>query len=282
MGNRRALCVGINKFKNLPTATLQGCVNDANDMALLLKEKLGFADTDITVLADAQATKAAVMGALRVMVDDAKAGKANYLVFSFSSHGTQIPDANGDEADKWDEAFCPYDTAAKAGQWDPNTIIVDDELHDLFLELPPAALLEVYLDTCHSGTGLKADDPNLLLSPFHPKPRWLPPPSYQAFEAPRELHALDTKRHGIDGLASRHHILWSGCRSDQTSADAHFDGRYNGAFPYYFVKAVRESNNTLTRAKIRDQVRTNLKKSGFKQLPQLEVDATNRNREIAP
>ena len=61
------------------------------------------------------------------MVDEAKAGRANYLVFSFSSHGTPIPDQNGDETDKWDEAFCPYDTAAKGGQWDPNTIIVDDE-----------------------------------------------------------------------------------------------------------------------------------------------------------
>ena len=49
MSNRRALCVGVNKFKNYPTAELRGCVNDANDMAQLLKDKLGFADGDITI-----------------------------------------------------------------------------------------------------------------------------------------------------------------------------------------------------------------------------------------
>ena len=41
--NRKAqLCVGINNFKNLPSAALQGCVNDARDMAALLKELMGF------------------------------------------------------------------------------------------------------------------------------------------------------------------------------------------------------------------------------------------------
>ena len=37
----RALCVGINLFKNYPQSTLHGCVNDANDMASVLKAYLG-------------------------------------------------------------------------------------------------------------------------------------------------------------------------------------------------------------------------------------------------
>jgi hypothetical protein len=40
--NRRALCVGINKFKNYPSAALQGCVNDTRDMTSVLKDFLGF------------------------------------------------------------------------------------------------------------------------------------------------------------------------------------------------------------------------------------------------
>ena len=35
--SKRALCVGINNFKNYPQAALQGCVRDANDMASLLE-----------------------------------------------------------------------------------------------------------------------------------------------------------------------------------------------------------------------------------------------------
>ena len=54
---KKALCVGINNFKNYPASALQGCVNDAQDMKGVLKEFLGFTDADITTLADAEATK---------------------------------------------------------------------------------------------------------------------------------------------------------------------------------------------------------------------------------
>lgn len=52
MSNKKALCIGINKFKNYPSAALNGCVNDANDMSSLLQDLLGFADPDIVKLID--------------------------------------------------------------------------------------------------------------------------------------------------------------------------------------------------------------------------------------
>ena len=33
-------------------------------------------------------------------------------------------------------------------------------------------------------------------------------------------------------------VLFAGCKADQTSADAYFNGRYSGAFTYYFLKAL--------------------------------------------
>lgn len=272
---RRALCVGINKFKNYPSAALQGCVNDAKDMAALHKELLGFTNADITVLTDAQATKANIMKLLSAMVADAKAGKFNYLVFSLSSHGTQVPDKNGDEPDRADEAFCPYDLAQKGNVWDPKYIILDDELHDLFVQLPPNVLLEVYLDTCHSGTGLKSID--MLLDR---KPRYLPPPSLEAF--------LD-----VDGRRSRglyesmlekgivHHILWAGCRSDQTSADAKIGGSWHGAFTYYYCKEMRKCKNKLSRLEVLKKVVADLQAGHYSQIPQLEGEATVRRSKIA-
>jgi hypothetical protein len=269
---RRALCAGINIFKNLPaTNFLQGCVNDAHDVAAVLKEFLGFTDADITILADAQATKAAIMAKLQSMVADAKAGKLNYLVFSLSSHGTQMPDTNGDEPDGADEAFCPHDLAQKGNQWDPAHVIVDDELHDLFVQLPSNVLLEVYLDTCHSGTGLRALD--LLLDR---KPRYLPPPSLEAFEQVDGCHGRGLRR-GLVEKGLVHNILWAGCRSDQTSADAHIGGAWHGAFTYYWVKEMRASQNKLSRSALLKKVVADLKAGKYSQVPQLECEATVRS-----
>jgi metacaspase-1 len=273
--NRKALCVGINQFKNYSSSNLQGCVNDANDMGALLKDFLGFTAGDITTLTDAQATKANIMSNLKSMVADAKAGKYSYLVFSLSSHGTQVPDTSGDEPDRADEAFCPHDLAQKGNAWDPNYIIVDDELHDLFVQLPKNVLLEVYLDTCHSGTGLKAID--MLLDR---KPRYLPPPSLEAFKMvegrrSRGLHQSLMEKELV------HHILWAACRSDQTSADAHISGGWHGAFTYYFVKEMRASQNKVSRLEILKRVIADLKAGHYSQVPQLEGEATVRTALMA-
>jgi hypothetical protein len=274
MPTKKALCVGINNFKNYPAAALQGCVNDANDMSALLQKLLGFQNSDITVLHDAQATKANIMSNLKAMVDGAKAGKYSYLVFSLSSHGTQVPDTSGDEPDRADEAFCPHDLAQAGDQWDKNNIIVDDELRDLLVQLPANVLLEVYLDTCHSGTGLRAID--LLLDR---KPRYLPPPSLEAFKR------VEGKRsHGLSrALLEKgivHHILWAGCRADQTSADAKIAGGWHGAFTYYFCKEMNASNNSLSRAEVLAKVRSGLSAGRYNQIPQLESEATKRQSKI--
>jgi hypothetical protein len=272
-GNRRALCVGINKFANLPVRNhLQGCINDANDMAALLAKYLGFSAGDITKLTDSQATKAAIVKNLTDMVNGAKAGKYAYLVFSLSSHGSQVPDKNGDESDKYDEAFCPYDLAAKAGNWDPAHIIIDDELHDLFAQLPQNVLLEVYFDTCHSGTGLKAID--LLMDRT---PRYIPPPSLKALKAvadatPKGLRTLTNRNKDI-----KNHILWAACRSSETSADAQIAGGWHGAFTYYFIKEMNACQNKLSRAEVLNKVKADLKKNGYQQNPQLESNATVRS-----
>lgn len=273
--SRKALCVGINNFQNYPGSALQGCVNDANDMAALLKKWLSFKDSDIVKLTDAQATKVNIMKNLKEMVDGAKKGKYSYLVFSISSHGTQVPDTSGDEPDNADEAFCPYDLKSAGNVWDPKHIITDDELHDLFIQLPANVLLEAYFDTCHSGTGLKALD-------FLPdrKPRWMPPPSYEAFEMVEGrrssgLYEMFLKK----GIV--HHILWAGCRSDQTSADAYIAGAWHGAFTYNFCKVMNATKNKLARKDVLKKVRAGLTAGHFSQTAQLEGEATKRNAPVA-
>lgn len=272
--SKKALCVGINNFKNYPSAALQGCVNDAHDMSALLQNLLGFKGSDITVLTDAQATKATIISNLKAMVDGAKAGKYSYLVFSLSSHGTQVPDLSGDEPDRADEAFCPHDLAQAGSQWDANHVILDDELRDLFIQLPANVLLEVYLDTCHSGTGLKAID--MLLDRT---PRYLPPPSLEAFEEVESKRSRGL-RHGMLEKGMVHNILWAGCRANQTSADAKIGGSWHGAFTYYFCKEMNACRNSLSRAELLTKVRADLKKGKYSQIPQLECEATKRQVQI--
>ncbi len=272
---KKALCVGINTFKNYPGSALRGCVNDANDMVALLKRWLGFGAGDIVKLTDARATKQNIMKVLTDMVIGARQGKYSYLVFSLSSHGTQVPDTNNDEPDHADEAFCPHDLAAKSGGWDPKHIIVDDELHDLFIQLPPNVLLEVYLDTCHSGTGLKAMD---FLD--ERRPRWMPPPSFEMMDErsnrrPRSFHEPLWEK----GIV--HHILWAGCRSDQTSADANIAGGWHGAFTYYFCEVMNKSKNKLARKEVLKRVRALLGANHYTQIPQLECEATKRTAPVA-
>ncbi|MDQ0075221.1 caspase family protein [Arthrobacter oryzae] len=262
--SKAALCVGINEFEHLPKSSwLQGCVNDARDLAGLLQADYGFAEADISILLDAQATKEQVVAQLNSLLDRAASGELQHIVFTFSSHGTQIPDASDDEADRLDEAFACYNINNSGDTWDPATVISDDELFTLFARLPDGVLMDVVLDTCHSGTGLKSLD----LLPGR-RPRFLPAPTARGvaateFSDTRALRDLVKAGRGVKP------VLLAACRADQTAADAFLEGRYNGAFTYNFIKAIR-GDGTLGRADILKLVSKGLRAGGFDQVAQLE------------
>jgi len=268
--SKAALCVGINEFEHLPKSSwLQGCVNDARDLAGLLQAGYGFAPADISLLLDSQATKKQVMAQLDSMLDRAAAGELQHIVFTFSSHGTQIPDSSNDEADRLDEAFACYDINNTGDSWDPATVISDDELFALFARLPDGILMDVVLDTCHSGTGLKSLD----LLPGR-RPRFLPAPTARGvaateFSDTRALRDLVKAGRGVKP------VLLAACRADQTAADAFLEGRYNGAFTYNFIKAVT-GDGTLGRADILKLVSKGLRAGGFDQVAQLEGSTAAR------
>jgi hypothetical protein len=44
------------------------------------------------------------------------------------------------------------------------------------------------------------------------------------------------------------HVLFAGCKDNQTSADAYISGAYNGAFTYYFCKTLRDVQGTISPA----------------------------------
>jgi metacaspase-1 len=273
--SRKALCVGINNFKNFSDTALKGCTNDADDMKGILKDFMDFEEADIMVLTDEAATKANIIDGLKSMVDLARKGKCNRIAFSMSSYGTQIPDLKADEtADHVDEAFCPYDLAVLDGQWDREHIIAANELHDLFMQLPSNVVFEIWLDTCHNWAGLKASDIF-----FERKPRYMPPPSIDAIRNVENKKSRGLARLFLDqGITN--HIIWTGCRADQTGVEAKIGEEWHGVFTYFFCKEVRGCNNELTRGEILKLVRKELAGGNFTQTSQLECREDVKNMKI--
>jgi len=271
MLHRSALCVGINQYQHFPSASLNGCVNDVHDMAGLLKDMLGFEDSDITRMTDQAATKTNIMRELTGMVDAALAGWYDHLVFSFSGYGTQVPDLNLDDIDRADDAFCPHDLKVLGQGWDRDHLIVDNELHDLFVQLPSTVVLEVFFDTCHSGVGVSALD--LLMDRG---PRYLPPPSVAGYRDIEYRHARPAHQKLLEkGLS--HHILWTACHESQTAADAFLEDAWHGAFTWHFCREARASGNHLSRAKVLARIRSDLHLAHFTQTPQLYCEALTRH-----
>lgn len=266
---RRALLVGINRYR-IPGADLQGCVNDVTNVRDLLLKYFGFTTKEIRVLVDERATKKNILSRLQWLVEKAKAGDA--LLFHFSGHGSQIVDRDGDELkDKKDEILCPHDM-----DWDGN-FISDDDLWKWFKGLPGGVNLEVLLDCCHSGTGTRemmAIRSLPLEMSF--KPRFLPPPVDIAC---REDEDMEVRRL-LRGRNPMNHVLFAGCRENQTAADAYIDGSYNGAFTYYFCRRLREVQGSIMRIELLRRVRASLRYHGFSQVPQLECEKPERNRKL--
>ena len=147
---KRALLVGINRYK-IPGADLRGCVNDVKNLKSALTRYYGFADSNIRTLTDLQATKKAMQSAITGLIGKARAG--DVLLLHYSGHGSNVPDRNGDEADRRDEIVCPTDL-----DWqDP---LLDDWLRVQFDKLPAGANLTVIMDCCHSGTITRAIQPH--------------------------------------------------------------------------------------------------------------------------
>jgi uncharacterized caspase-like protein len=273
---RYALCVGINEFRTLPRSSwLSGCVNDANDLARALR-KLGFSSRNTTVLLDKEATRRKVMAALTEMVGKAETG--DHIVFTLSSHGTQVPSDDDDEPDGLDEAFACHDLKQQGDDWSRSTVIVDDELRALFEQVPTGVLLEVLLDTCHSGSGLKDLDEIQQAMLLGRRPRFLPPPTPKGLTRARSIRAatprtVDRRKlveltKGRTGSAKP--VLYAACRPEQTASDASFDGRPNGAYTYLFLRALTKDPKQ-SRSKLQAAVISGLRSGDFEQRSTLEA-----------
>jgi len=271
---KKALLVGINRYR-IPGADLRGCVNDVKNLRTVLTTYCGFAGKDIKTLTDYAATTKAMRDAVAALVKGAK--KGDVLLFHYSGHGANVPDKNGDEADRRDEILCPTDLDWK----DP---LLDDWLRTTFNRLPAGVSFTVIMDCCHSGTNTRA-----ILPPDAPViPRYLPNPwDLMATESGRNLRgkvkgslrrSTPARRKKDIVAVNIPEVLVTGCRDTQTSADAEIGGSFNGALTYNLVAAIKAARGKLTYRELHAGTVKRLKKGGFSQVPQLEGRAPNLDR----
>jgi len=104
IGQAQGLCVGIDAYAS--PNRLTGCVHDANTWAALLASNR----FDTQLLLDQQAGYDAITAALRTLVQSSVAD--DVLVFSYSGHGTTVPDMTGRTVDGIEEAMVPADFSA--------------------------------------------------------------------------------------------------------------------------------------------------------------------------
>ncbi len=269
---KKALCIGINNYPGTHM-DLQGCVNDALDWAAALQGR-GFA---ATVLIDSKATKAAMISSLGALIQGAS--KGDNLVITFSGHGTYQPDTDGDEVDGLDEALCPYDLQTNGAA------LTDDEIKMLFTKRKAGVRIVLIADSCHSGTvtrAAKAEEGADTRPRFMPMGNWLPANMLPKNLAGKPALTIAAPLGASPLLAAYSRalgdLLLAGCKEgpNNYSYDAKINGRFNGAFTFYALKALKTLKTEATYADWHKAIIKYLPSASYPQSPQIVGSETAR------
>jgi hypothetical protein len=207
---------------------LVACEADANDMSAILSSR-GFA---VRKLLTKEATRGAVAAAIRSAAGALESG--DIFTMTYSGHGGQLPDLDGDEDDGLDETWCLFD-----GQ------LVDDEIYAALGAFAKGVRVLVFSDSCHSGTTVKVayytsgggspagraaaglaatGDPTR----FRALPHEVALRTYEANRALYDPILKDPKLAAAAASVAASVLLISGCQDNQLSADGAFNGLFTG------------------------------------------------------
>lgn len=232
---RRALLFGINHYGG--GSDLNGCLNDVEDMAKMIREN--YPDADVRIFKDGQVTRAAFIANMEAAISSMKSGDS--LLVHYSGHGTQVTDRHGDEEDGYDEALYLSDGT-----------VIDDDVNASLQKIPEGALVVLMFDSCFSGTVT----------------RGMNPVKGKYYLMPGQI--MRNKKNIRIPRSQMKWVVFSGCAENQTSSDALINNRYNGAFTFYALKAF-SPGITLTEWFLR--IRKCLPSENFTQAPTLEGDS---------
>ena len=276
VSTKRALIIAAGHYS---PGTGWGDTGAANDVVLMRASLLqqGFANAQIRVIADTQATKAGIVAGLRTLTAQARTN--DIVVFHFSGHGQQIADDNGDEADGFDEAIVPTDAHKTyvAGRYEGQRHLRDDELGSLLRELcqklGPQGQVLVLLDACYSGTATRG------LGRARGSAEPLAPIGYT------NTIGTSDKSESYFGLASASTALatfapmisLSGSSPHEMNFETMDDqGNAVGPLSLAFAQALNSFNTTPSYESLFDRIKAKMAASSPNQSPQLEGTAGTR------
>jgi hypothetical protein len=280
-----ALLVGISNYEKgrsaPPSWWSLNCKPDIEAMRQVLMTRFGFADKDIHVLTDAQATRAGIIAAFTShLINQAKPG--DIVEFHYSGHGQQVKDDNGDELDGLDESLIPYDYISQSAADGAKTNLRDDTLGELLSKLktkmqgPDGKVLgniTMTFDCCFSGTETRGAPPAGRL-----KERgrgW-----NEALDGPRP--AISTRggapesESGLftpDAALAQGYIVMSATQSDQTAKEAEDErGTAMGAFTLFLTQEMNKATPGATYRDIFEKIAFDLRGAVNDQDPSIEGD----------
>lgn len=274
---RKALLCGINAYIDQP---LNGCVNDALNLQKLLQDHCGFAQDQIQLLLDHDCIRSKLLQGWSWLTEGARPG--DVLVFSFSGHGSYIPDQDGDESDLRDEITCLQNFDFS----DPDSYLSDDEWFILTQAVPEGVHLLILKDTCHSGgssrfIGVRRANgqDKIILANTHQLSAFgaadvIPETavSNSRFIVPPQLPAEAWQRSGTPIRQQRGPLLMHtslmACSEAQTAADDFIEGSSQGAFTHSVCTVLRQGSAASSDQLIA-QVAT-LMSGRYSQIPQHE------------
>jgi hypothetical protein len=257
-GTKRALLIGINKYRAVPK--LQGSLNDIETMRQVLITRWGFPNSNIRLLTDEQATREGMLAALNQFVNES--GPLDTVYIHYSGHGSQVADLNGDEPDDMlDETLVPQD-----GRTGSVPDITDDELDAIFARLRTKNAF-IVLDSCHSGTATRSLDIRTRSIPQDTR-----------IDLYRQATGAEVRARGNIQLLPAHYVLMTGAASHQEALDGPVEGRFHGFFSYALSKSLSSSPSTASPREIFRGIETELKRIqthfGRTSMPEPQLEAS--------
>jgi hypothetical protein len=243
MAKGQALTIGLNAVDPRHyqgwSGELNACEADAHDMAEIAKSR----NFGVKSLLTKAATRA------KVTDEISRAAKAltkgDIFMLTYSGHGGQVPDVNGDEPDAQDETWCLYD-----GE------LVDDEIYVSLGKFALGVRILVFSDSCHSGTVVKmayyqgtTASRGSILNAQQIRYRFMPPDvalrTYRANKSFYDKILKNIRPKDSKEAVKASVLLMSGCQDNQLSSDGEFNGLFtshvlrvwnNGAFKGNYKK----------------------------------------------
>ena len=223
---KRALLIGIG---NYPIENGWNQIHGSNDVDLIRETLVsqGFLNQNIKQLLDENATYDNILSAFQELLS--VANKNDVVYIQFSGHGQRITDTDGDEEDRLDESWIPYDAHKRysKGIYEGEKHITDDFLNEYLTKLRfrvgYGGKIIVIADACHSGSGsrgLSNDDEVFKRG------------SNETFVIPKETANVIRKEKPIDWL------FVAACKSYQTNYEYRDEqGNYYGSLSYSISKS---------------------------------------------